>query len=288
MKKMLTMTTALFAVGALAACGDATDTAENYDDDTEMVAENTYDDTADTEMASVDEDTQGGYGTDASVANPTGYSAPGDLSETERRDLDTRLASATTPTIDYNGNTYLTDAALNARDVTGADVIGEDGDVVATVDDVIIDENGTAQMLVLSSGGFLGLGDKQITVDFSQATIEMDDDEARFVTSLTEDGIDSAAEFDAQVLDGQMMMRASELLGDEVMLGSVDSSETASVYDLIMNADGETEYAVLSTGLASDRYLVSFNELRPGNDDETWMISMSPERLMSEDRVTYL
>ncbi|NHK28885.1 PRC-barrel domain containing protein [Parvularcula flava] len=288
MKKMLTMTTALFAVGALAACGNSTDTASNYDEDTEMAAENTYGENAETEMASVDEDTQGGYGADATVANPTGYSASGDLSETERRDLDQRLASATTPTIDYNGNTYITHAALNARDVTGADVIGEDGEVVASVNDVIVDENGTAQMLVLSSGGFLGLGDKQITVDFAQATIEMDEDEARFVTSLTDEGIDSAAEFDDQSLEGEMLMRVSELLGDEVMLGSADATETASVYDLIMNADGETEYAVLSTGLASDRYLVEFNQLEPGADENEWMISMTSDRLMTEDRITYL
>jgi len=288
MKKMLTMTTALFAVGALAACGNSTETAENYDDDTEMTAESTYDDSADTEMASMDEDTQGGYGTDATVANPTGYNAPGDeLSDTERRDLETRLSSATTPTVEYNGSTYITYAALNARDVTGADVIGANNEVVASVDDVIVDANGNAQMLVLSSGGFLGLGDKQITVAFDQASIEMDEDEAQFVTSLTEDGIDSAAEFDRASI-GTDMMLASELLGDEVMLGSASSTETASVYDLIMNADGETEYAVLSTGLASERYLVPFDQLEPGNDEETWMISMTSDRLMTEDRVTYL
>ncbi|GGD09828.1 PRC-barrel domain-containing protein [Aquisalinus flavus] len=286
MKKMLTMTTALFAVGALAACSDSTDTADTYDD-TEMAAENTYDESTDTEMASMDEDTQGGYGADATVANPTGYNAPGDLSATERRDLEMRLGSATTPTIDYNGNTYITHAALNARDVTGADVIGEDGEVVASVDDVIVDADGNAQMLVLSSGGFLGLGDKQITVDFAQASIEMDEDEARFVTSLTEDGIDGATEFDEAALGADMMM-ASDLIGDEVMLGSVDATETASVYDLIMNTDGKTEYAVLSTGLGSDRYLVDFSALQPGNDDETWMIAMTPDRLMNEDRVTYL
>jgi len=236
----------------------------------------------------MDEDTQGGYGTDATVANPTGYNAPGDeLSDTERRDLETRLSSATTPTVEYNGSTYITYAALNARDVTGADVIGANNEVVASVDDVIVDANGNAQMLVLSSGGFLGLGDKQITVAFDQASIEMDEDEAQFVTSLTEDGIDSAAEFDRASI-GTDMMLASELLGDEVMLGSASSTETASVYDLIMNADGETEYAVLSTGLASERYLVPFDQLEPGNDEETWMISMTSDRLMTEDRVTYL
>ena len=59
----------------------------------------------------------------------------------------------------------------------GKNVVGSDGEKLGSVEDVIVDPaSGEAKQLVISSGGFLGIGAKQIAVDFSQAQVGMDDD----------------------------------------------------------------------------------------------------------------
>lgn len=288
MKRLLTITTATLALGAVAACGNS-ETAYNDEPDSERVAEQTTDTTNDTTLASNDAQApQDGYGTTGAYgAEADNMGAGTQLSQQQRAELDTRLAEASEPTIEYNGQTYLTYAALNARDITGAEVTGADGERVATVDDVILDENGNVEQLVLSSGGLLGLGDDQVTVEFAEVTISMDpanENEPRIMTALSENAIDTMAEYHAEAqADG--MLTASTLLGQEVELGAADN--TASIYDLIMNDAGETEYAVLSTGLGSQRYLVDFSSLQPGSTEDTWMVSMTPERLQQGNEIVY-
>jgi len=58
-------------------------------------------------------------------------------------------------------------------EMLGKNVIGSDGKELGSVEDVIIDSNsGQARQLVVSSGGFLGIGAKQIAVDFKEARIQ--------------------------------------------------------------------------------------------------------------------
>ena len=67
--------------------------------------------------------------------------------------------------------------AASAEEMLGKDVVGSDGKKLGSVEDVIVDPaSGEAKQLVVSSGGFLGIGAKQIAVDFSQAQVGMDDD----------------------------------------------------------------------------------------------------------------
>jgi len=58
----------------------------------------------------------------------------------------------------------------------GRDVIGRDGEKLGEVEDVILGPGGQAQKLVLSRGGFLGMGEKQVAIDFDQLQSRPDDD----------------------------------------------------------------------------------------------------------------
>ena len=56
-------------------------------------------------------------------------------------------------------------------------VRGSDGESLGSVEDIIIDpQSGEARQLVLSSGGFLGIGAKQIAVDLASANLSSQDD----------------------------------------------------------------------------------------------------------------
>lgn len=51
--------------------------------------------------------------------------------------------------------------------VVGSVVVNQDGDVVGTIDDLIVTPNERVPFAVLSVGGFLGVGTKYVVVPFS-------------------------------------------------------------------------------------------------------------------------
>lgn len=283
MKRFLTITTATLALGALAACGDNDRYSDADDRDTNQAAEN----------AAMDEQETDEFRADDTVAGTTTYGATdaavnGDPVGQRNAELEQRLADADEATLEYEGNTYITDAALNIRDLTGAGVEGADGERVATVDDIIMSADGTAQHLLLSSGGFLGIGDKQITVAFSEVGIRDDDmSDERIVSTLSDSAIESVAEYDEATLADDMMM-ASELLGTEVALST--GEDTAAIHDVILGETGQADWLVLDTGIGGERYLVDFSQLEmtAGADGEdTYTVALSADRLKNETRIVY-
>ena len=60
----------------------------------------------------------------------------------------------------------------------GARVTTPDGEAIGSIEDVILDqEDGTVNAAVVSVGGFLGFGGKEIAVDWSQLNINYDGNE---------------------------------------------------------------------------------------------------------------
>lgn len=77
----------------------------------------------------------------------------------------------------------------------GKDVVGSDGEKIGEISDVILDpQSGQARQLVISSGGFLGIGEKQIAVDFQSAQPVPGKDDLR-LQSLTQADVRTLPEF---------------------------------------------------------------------------------------------
>jgi len=76
----------------------------------------------------------------------------------------------------------------------GQDVQGTDGDDIGSVSDLVIDTaSGQIQQIVIRSGGVLGVGGKQIAVDFSQFKLVPNEG---VQANLTKDQLDDMPEFD--------------------------------------------------------------------------------------------
>jgi len=56
-------------------------------------------------------------------------------------------------------------ARLEPRELMGKDVVAFDGQKVGTVDDVLMNRSNRPEMLVVGTGGFLGIGEKNVAVD---------------------------------------------------------------------------------------------------------------------------
>ena len=55
-----------------------------------------------------------------------------------------------------------------ASKVLGASVVNEAGDTVGKIDEIIVGPDGKAPFVVLSVGGFLGVGDKLVALPYEQ------------------------------------------------------------------------------------------------------------------------
>lgn len=84
----------------------------------------------------------------------------------------------------------------SAEKMLGKSVVGQDGNKIGEVEDVILDPtSGQARQLVISSGGFLGIGAKQIAVDFAQANWNQSSEEVH-LAGLNREDVRNMSEFE--------------------------------------------------------------------------------------------
>ncbi|MBD8066962.1 PRC-barrel domain-containing protein [Devosia sp. PTR5] len=73
---------------------------------------------------------------------------------------------------------------------------GDDAEEIGTINDLVLGENGEINAVVIGVGGFLGIGEKNVAVDFGslEFTIAADNTE-RWVLPTTADALNAAPEF---------------------------------------------------------------------------------------------
>lgn len=84
---------------------------------------------------------------------------------------------------------------LRASDVLGMDVQNGQQEEIGEVDDLIITEDNTVVHAVVSVGGFLGMGDKLVTVPYSELQLPADKS-AYVVYNATKEQLEAKPEFE--------------------------------------------------------------------------------------------
>lgn len=79
-----------------------------------------------------------------------------------------------------------------ASKVIGSNVVNEAGDTVGKVDEIIVGPDGKAPFVVLSVGGFLGMGDKLVALPYEQMRT---DGKKIVLPGATKDSLKSLPEF---------------------------------------------------------------------------------------------
>ncbi len=84
---------------------------------------------------------------------------------------------------------------LADREVIGKDVANVKGEPVGTVADLVMDQDQKLVGVVLSVGGFLGIGDKWVAVPVDQIDFPTADQPARLRVEVTEEQLTNAPDF---------------------------------------------------------------------------------------------
>lgn len=75
----------------------------------------------------------------------------------------------------------------------------EDAERIGEIDDAIVGEDGSIKAVIIGVGGFLGMGEKNVAVDFNRLSVEKtgDGDEFRLVSALTKEELEKAGAYEA-------------------------------------------------------------------------------------------
>jgi sporulation protein YlmC with PRC-barrel domain len=84
---------------------------------------------------------------------------------------------------------------VSAADLIGADLVGLNDEVLGEVDDVILGEDGRIRALIVSIGGFLGIGQKSVAIQFDPLDIRRDGDGIDVIVPATEEELYAAPEY---------------------------------------------------------------------------------------------
>lgn len=90
----------------------------------------------------------------------------------------------TVSTGDFNVNGDMAASAL-----IGAKVRNANQETIGKIDDIYLDKDATIKTVIISVGGFLGLGSKEVAVKWSDLTFGRDDKSLMLTTSLTKDAL---------------------------------------------------------------------------------------------------
>ncbi len=82
--------------------------------------------------------------------------------------------------------------------------VGEDAEVIGDINDIVLSQSGQAEGVVIGVGGFLGMGEKDVAVNFDRLQwTQLEGDDVRITMSSTKEELESAPEFDRSGMAGE-------------------------------------------------------------------------------------
>lgn len=146
----------------------------------------------------------------------TDNATTGDTTITESTTMD--MGMDTAPTMTMDGYSTLMNADVTAEELTGTKVYGPDEDEVGEIGDLVIADDGTVSDVIVDVGGFLGLGEKAVSIAFDSVQLlkETDGDDMRAYVGMTEDQLKELPKYEPMADAGTDMPTSDAPATEEV------------------------------------------------------------------------
>lgn len=94
---------------------------------------------------------------------------------------------------------------VTTQDLVGGTVFNQQGEQVGTISELVVSEDGELAGAVISVGGFLGIGDKNVGVTWDQMELVRDPETNQYSArvDMQRDELEAAPEFTRQQQSGQ-------------------------------------------------------------------------------------
>ncbi|MBU0799389.1 MAG: PRC-barrel domain-containing protein [Alphaproteobacteria bacterium] len=164
----------------------------------------------------------------------------------------------------------------------GQDVRNNSGEAVAKVEDIILDKDGNAMLVVVANGGFMGLGEKKAAFDYDAITRQ--NAAGDVIMPLTEASIKTAAEFSYDVKasgENVRMIPTGGVSTAKLLKGKLVDSEgkaVANVQNIVLGAGGADRVIVAFDdvmGMGGERAALRFKDLKLTQTDTSAQFQLS-------------
>lgn len=169
-----------------------------------------------------------------------------------------------------------------ASGMIGKEVRSETGVSIARMEDIILDKDGRAELVVLANGGFMGLGEKKAA--FKYADITRQDSSGDVVMALTEETVKKAAEFttdDNNKNPAILKMPAGGYSAAAILKADVvdpDGKKVANVSDLLF-VNGKAARVIISfdtvMGMGGETAAFNYNAVNLAKNDQGMQFRLS-------------
>jgi sporulation protein YlmC with PRC-barrel domain len=123
--------------------------------------------------------------------------APADGTATETADADTDTTADATAAADADADTMAEDSAiinadgsLNASKLIGLDVQSTEDKKVGDIGEVVLGKDGSVEGVVVDVGGFLGIAEHPVLLDWKDVTLANQDGNDRAIVNLTKEKLE--------------------------------------------------------------------------------------------------
>jgi sporulation protein YlmC with PRC-barrel domain len=125
---------------------------------------------------------------------PVATPAPARTTADNRPVTEPRTAANTAPAMESTGD-FNVHGDVSANAVIGAKIRNDNKDTVGTVNDLYLDANGAIKTVVVSVGGFLGVGAKDVAIKWSDIKQSRDGKSLVLMTSLSKDDLKAMPDY---------------------------------------------------------------------------------------------
>lgn len=188
-----------------------------------------------------------------------------------------------------NGVAVISTMALSSRYLRGADVVGSDSNKLGSIDDIVFDQSGNAQLALISTGGVAGIGGKTVGLNFSELSFSGQDAKSKVAKiGNSQADLESQAAVDkAKLPTGQVL--TSNYLGSDVRLQGSD--DMAKISDLILDEKGRARYAAIDfggmLGVGNKRVAIAFDKLGQPVKDQPIQLQATLAELKAQPPFVY-
>lgn len=170
-----------------------------------------------------------------------------------------------TPQTVFESRTF--NGGNSAKTLIGRSVKDASGKDVAKVHDIIVDQDEDASLIILSDGGFFGIGGKLVALEYKK--IVTSTDHAEILNTVSKDLVKDVAEFSYTPASGKVRIMPSDGVSlKHALEGSLvdgQQKKLASIENVILE-DGEADKLIVSfdkvLGLGGDYAALDFDDVK--------------------------
>lgn len=194
------------------------------------------------------------------------------------------MAAAAPAVAEVSSDMFVTGQSASAHltsNLVGAKVYNSASDqaeVIGDINDVVFDSDGQIEALVIGVGGFVGIAEKSVAVQYDAFSIsEMKDGDPRIVFEATKADLEAAPAFDGESMDWSSIIENRDMMQIVVMKDlTTETLAGARVYTMDDEWIGEIDQAITDVNGMIDAVVVDYGGWLGIGEKE---VAVGPDRL---------